>query len=375
MTSSPGFLISAGGTGGGIYPALAVAEAIHKHDPSIRLRYIGSQGMERGLIARSAAPDLFWSYDDVQSGPLNGVSLRRRVTSVFKIGIGTLQSLRLVRRYRPAALLITGGWATFPVAVACRVLGVPVAIYLPDIEPGVTIKGLSRLAKVIYATSGQSQSYFPKAPGKVVETGYPLRAQVLDATRVAGIAHFRLDPERRTLLVFGGSRGARSLNLALVAILPALLADGLQVIHITGEADWDDAQVRRAALSVEERARYQAFPYLHEDMGLALAVADLTVSRGGASALGEFPQFGIAAILVPYPFAWRYQSVNADWLAERGAAIRLNDEELADKLLSTIQSLLIDSARLEAMRNQSAALAKPDGAMVIAQNLIALAHR
>jgi UDP-N-acetylglucosamine--N-acetylmuramyl-(pentapeptide) pyrophosphoryl-undecaprenol N-acetylglucosamine transferase len=365
-------LISAGGTGGGVYPALAVAEAIHTHDATIALRYVGSQGMERGLITRSAAPDLFTSYDDVQSGPLNGVSMLRRVQSVIKIGVGTLQALRLVRRYRPQALLITGGWATFPVAVACRLLGVPVAIFLPDIEPGVTIKGLSRLAKVIYATSVESQTYFPKMPGKVIETGYPLRAQVLNATRAAGIAHFNLDPDRRTLLVFGGSRGARSLNLALATILPTLIRQGLQVIHIAGETDWSDVQVRQAALSVDERSRYQVFPYLHEDMGLALAAADLTVSRAGASALGEFPQFGIAAILVPYPFAWRYQKVNADWLAARGAAIRLNDEDLADKLLPTIQALLTDSVRLDSMRKQSAALAKPDSARIIAEKLITL---
>jgi UDP-N-acetylglucosamine--N-acetylmuramyl-(pentapeptide) pyrophosphoryl-undecaprenol N-acetylglucosamine transferase len=274
------------------------------------------------------------------------------------MAIGTFQAMQLVRRYRPAALLLTGGWATFPTALASRLLGVPVTVFLPDIEPGLAIKWMGRLARVVYTTTADSQAFFPA--GKMVATGYPLRSQVLSAKREDGIAHFELDPARRTLLVFGGSRGARSLNRALAEILPSLLLDGLQIIHIAGETDWSEVQTRRASLSADFQARYHAYPYLHEDMGLALAAADLVVSRAGASSLGEFPYFGLPAILVPYPFAWRYQKVNADWLASRGAAIRLNDESLAEELLPTIRSVMSNQVELEAMRQAAAAL-KTDG--------------
>ncbi|MHB8625879.1 MAG: UDP-N-acetylglucosamine--N-acetylmuramyl-(pentapeptide) pyrophosphoryl-undecaprenol N-acetylglucosamine transferase [Aggregatilineales bacterium] len=313
---------------------------------------------------------LFASYDEVQSGPLRGVSAPRRMISAVKMAIGTFQAMQLVRRYRPAALLLTGGWATFPTALASRLLGVPVAVFLPDIEPGLAIKWLGRLACVVYATTADSQAYFP--PGKVVPTGYPLRSQVLNAKREDGIAHFELDPARRTLLIFGGSRGARSLNRTLAEILSSLLLDGLQIIHIAGETDWPEVQTRRGSLSADFQARYRAYPYLHEDMGLALAAADLVVSRAGASSLGEFPYFGLPAILVPYPFAWRYQKVNADWLAKHGAAIRLNDESLAEELLPTIRSIVTNQARWEAMRQAATAL-KTDGAAVIADKLLMFA--
>lgn len=363
-------MISGGGTGGGVYPALAVAEALHARDSGLPLHYIGSVGMERGLVGQGANRALFASYGEVQSGPLRGVSLLRRIISTIKMAIGTFQAMRLIRRYRPAALLLTGGWATFPTALAARLLGVPVTVFLPDIEPGLALKWLGRLARIVYATTADSQAYFPT--GKVVATGYPLRSQILTASREVGIVHFELDPARRTLLVFGGSRGARSLNRALAEILPSLLLDGLQIIHIAGETDWPEVQTKRAALSAEFQARYHAYPYLHDDMGLALAAADLVVSRAGASSLGELPYFGLPAILVPYPFAWRYQKVNADWLAERGAAIRLNDELLDVELLPTIRSITSNPAKLDTMRRAAAAL-KTDGAAIIADKLLSLA--
>ena len=366
-------MISAGGTGGGVYPALAIAETLHTRVPDRPLHYVGSIGMERDLIDRSGSSALFVSFDQVQSGPLNGVSAATRIKSAFKIGFGTLQAIRLVRRYRPAALLITGGWPTFPIAVACRLLNVPIALFVPDIEPGLTLKVLGRLASAIYATTSATAAYFPKR--SVTATGYPLRSQILRATRADAMAYFDLDPARRTLLVFGGSRGARSINQALAAILFDLLAEGLQIIHIAGQTDWPTVSARREALPVADRDRYHAYPYLHDQMGLALAAADLVISRAGASSLGEFPAFGLPAILIPYPFAWRYQKINADYLAERGAAIRLADEELDTRLLPIIRDLLHDSDRLTAMHTASTALAVPDGADRAAQALIVLASK
>ncbi|MEK9165183.1 MAG: glycosyltransferase [Chloroflexota bacterium] len=184
--------------------------------------------------------------------------------------------------------------------------------------------------------------------------------------------HFELVEGRRTVLVFGGSRGARSINNALLDALDDLLKD-FQIIHVSGELDWPTVQARRSALRDDQRAHYHAFPYLHEDMGLAFAAADLVVSRAGASVLGEFPMFGLGAILVPYPHAWRYQKVNADFLAARGAAVRLNDEDLKMKLSATLRELLQDADRLTAMRAASRALAAPEASERIAAELLQLA--
>jgi UDP-N-acetylglucosamine--N-acetylmuramyl-(pentapeptide) pyrophosphoryl-undecaprenol N-acetylglucosamine transferase len=275
--------------------------------------------------------------------------------------IGTIQAWRLIGKRKPQALLLTGGWVGLPVAVAARLRGVPALIYLPDIEPGLAIKRLAPLARRVAATTGDSRRYFP--PGKVVITGYPIRESIRSATRDAAVAHFRLDPQRETLLVFGGSRGARTINNAVLDILPVLLSDGWQIIHVTGTLDWADIEQRRASLSeTHDLSHFHAYPYLHDDMGLAMSAADLVVCRSGASTLGELPYFGLPAILVPYPFAWRYQKVNADWLAERGAALVMPDETMKTDLLASIRCLRIDTTRLNSMKAAALALAQPEGA-------------
>jgi UDP-N-acetylglucosamine--N-acetylmuramyl-(pentapeptide) pyrophosphoryl-undecaprenol N-acetylglucosamine transferase len=292
---------------------------------------------------------------------------------MVQLGVGTVQAWGLLRRHRPGAVLLTGGWSSLPVALAAWARRVPVLIFLPDIEPGASIKLLRRFARRVALTVPDSAAYF--RPGQTVVTGYPLRASVTGATRETALARFNLDASRPTVLVFGGSRGARSLNRALLAAAPALLADGVQLMHVTGTLDWPDIEAARAALGAQgvDVARYHAFPYLHDEMGLALAAADLVVSRAGASTLGEFPLFGLAAVLVPYPYAWRYQKVNADYLAARGAALVLADERLDDELLPAVRGLLADPARLEAMRQAAAALAQPDGAARLASELVHLA--
>lgn len=360
-------MIAAGGTGGHVYPALAVAEALTAEYPQAALYFVGSGGLERQLVKESGVN--FAAYDEVRAGPIAGVSWPRRLASMVSYGIGIAQAMRLMLRYRPQVLLLTGGWSGLPVALAAWLPRVPVMIFLPDIEPGATIRALRRLASQVALTVPESAVYFPQTPTLV--TGYPLRRHFQTATREAAVAHFGLEADRRTLLVFGGSRGARSLNRALLDILPELLADGLQVLHVSGTLDWPEVEARWAALS--DSAGYHAFAYLHHDMALAMAAADLVVSRAGASTLAEFPVFGLPSVLVPYPHAWRYQKVNADYLAERGAALRLDDERLAQDLLPAIRALFEDGQRLEAMRASARTLARPDGATRLATALVHLA--
>ena len=359
-------IVAAGGTGGGVYPALAVADALRREVADVGLCFVGSAGgMERELVALAPA-DL--PFEGVSAGPLHGVGARQAVVSAARLVRGLFQSLALVGRFKPDAVFLTGGWASVPVALAAWLRRVPIVSFVPDIEPGLTLKLTGRFARRVCATVADTARYF--APGKVVETGYPLRREVLEATRAAAVTHFGLDPGRQTLLVFGGSQGARSLNRALGAALPDLLRDGVQVIHVSGEHDWPWVEGLRDSLSEEERAYYHAFAYLHDAMGLALAGADLVVSRAGASTLGEFPYFGLPAVLVPYPHAWRYQKVNADWLATRGAAVTVADAELGEQLLPTVRALLADTDRLLAMGQRAHALARPDGAQNVARQVL-----
>ena len=193
---------------------------------------------------------------------------------------------------------------------------------------------------------------------------------------MAAATVFKLDPSLPVLLVVGGSKGARSINQAVLAQLPTLL-EMTQVIHITGQSNREAIETAGERLSLALRKRYQAFPYLHEEMGAALAAADLVIARAGASALGEFTFFGLPAILVPYPHAWRYQKVNADYLAQHGAAIIVNDELLKDELLRVVTDLLKNPSKRQVMQTAMRSLVRPKAAQAIAEQLLELggAHK
>lgn len=328
----------------------------------------GGGGFEKRLV--DASDIAFDAYHEVFAGPIVGVNPLRAVSSMVKMATGLLQSLALMLSNRPQAILMTGGWANVPLALAGWILRVPMLVYLPDIEPGTTIRVLSRFVQKIATTVPDSADYFRE--GQTVTTGYPLREAVTSATRDGAISYFRLDPARKTLLVTGGSRGARSINIALGDILPDLLNEQVQIIHVTGKLDYE--RTGEQVADCIGHPNYHIVDYLDSDaMGLAFAVADIVLGRSGASALGEFPYFGAASILIPYPYAWRYQGVNADWLAEQGAGIRMNDENMAQDLLSTLQSLLRDDEKLSQMQACAKALHSGDGTENIARELLSLA--
>lgn len=362
-----------------MYPALSVVQTLMSKRQSaaggasaspaagLQLLWVGSHtGLEADLVPRAGLP-----FKSIAGGGVHGVGWRMPLNAMH-LAWGTLEAVRLVRGFRPDVLLVTGGFITAAVAAAAWLSRVPILVYLPDIEPALAVRFISRLARRIAVTAEESRAFFAALgqAHKVVVTGYPTRPELSAATRAQGAAHFGLAAGRPTLLVTGGSRGARSLNRAVFAALPGWLRD-YQVIHLTGQLDWGEAERARAALPEALRPHYHAHPYLHE-MGLALAAADLVVSRAGASALGEYPLFGLPAVLVPYPYAWRYQKVNAGVLVRRGAAVQLKDEELAARLDGEVRALLGDPARLAAMRQAARAAAAPRAAEHIGEELVRL---
>jgi UDP-N-acetylglucosamine:LPS N-acetylglucosamine transferase len=181
-----------------------------------------------------------------------------------------------------------------------------------------------------------------------------------------------LPSQGAVLLVMGGSTGAQGINRPLGEVLEQVL-EMAQVVHVTGESDWPTVREQREALPEMLKARYHIHDYVHE-MGKVFAAADLVVCRAGASILGELPFFGLPAVLVPYPHAWDYQRVNADWLTERGAAVRLDQERLEEELLPTLRRLLEDEGTLADMARRAQALARPDAAVLLARELLSLAR-
>jgi UDP-N-acetylglucosamine--N-acetylmuramyl-(pentapeptide) pyrophosphoryl-undecaprenol N-acetylglucosamine transferase len=361
-------LICAGGTGGGVYPALAVLQALNVEtlEPSnVKTLWIGGEGgMETRLVERSGVP-----YKAIPAAGVHGVGLRTLPRNLWQLGRGVSASRRILREFKPDVLFFTGGYVAVPMALAGQ--KIPSLLYVPDIEPGLALNTLAHFADRIAVTAKDSLRYFKRLE-RVVLTGYPTRADLGKWTRDDARRALNLNTKDPALLVSGGSKGARSINNAVLAALPALL-ERAQVVHITGEPDWPTVEARTKELTKAQAAHYHAFPYLHEEMGAALAAADLALSRAGASTLGEYPLFGLPAVLVPYPYAWRYQKVNADYLIQRGAAVMIEDSKLPDQLLATVNDLLENSQKLASMRDAMQRLSHPQAAAEIGRLLLALA--
>jgi len=320
----------------------------------------GRGGMEAELVGRSGI-----AFEAIPAAGLHGIGLRALPSNALQLARGVPAARRAIERFQPDALFFTGGYVGVPVSIAGRRL--PQAVFVPDVEPALALRLIIRRADLIAVSTLDSKRYYPdEAP--VVVTGYPLRPGLKRSDAGSARQGFGLAPEERTLLVYGGSRGARSINEALWANLASVL-EKLQVLHITGELDWPRVEAIREGLSPAGRNRYAVHPYLHERMAEAFSAADLVLARAGAATLGELPHFGLPAILVPYPHAWRYQQVNARYLASHGAAVIAEDADLKEKLPELLDSLIGDTGRLERMRMSSAALDRTDAAAAIAAEI------
>ena len=341
-----------------MYPALTVTERV---SDDTDILWVGSEGgMEAELVARANLP-----YRGIRAAGVHGVSLKQLPGNLVKLWQGYKQSKQIIKEYKPDVMMFTGGYVAIPMALAG--LKIRTLLFVPDIEPGLALKTLARFSDKIAVSVEDSRRFFSKKE-KVEVTGYPLRQELTKWTKADALAYFGFSSEKPVILFTGGSSGARSINKAVIAILNDLLKH-YQVIHLTGHLDWETVKAATSNLL----QTYQAFPYLHE-MGAAYAAADLVVSRAGASVLGEYPFFGLPAILVPYPYAWRYQKVNADYLVEREAAILLEDQYLQTQLLAQIDTLVQDQARLQHMQRSMKALSQPQSAERIAHLLYEMAE-
>jgi UDP-N-acetylglucosamine--N-acetylmuramyl-(pentapeptide) pyrophosphoryl-undecaprenol N-acetylglucosamine transferase len=322
--------------------------------------------MEASLVQREGI-----AFAAVPAAGLHGVGLRQLPGNVLRLARGLPAARRLIGQFRPDALLFTGGYVGVPVALAAGRR--PRVAYVPDIEPGLALKVVCRNADAVCVTADASRRFYPPRQ-RVVVTGYPTRPGLEIADKVEARARLGLARDLSVVLVFGGSRGARSINEALWSCLDDVLRL-TQVVHLTGELDWPRVAAVRERLEATLGRRYHPHAYLHEEMGLAFAAADLAIARAGASTLGELPLFGLPAALVPYPYAWRYQRLNAEHLVRERAAVLVRDEDLGAQLLPTIQGLLGDRARLQAMGKAARRLSRPDAAQRIAAEIERAAAR
>ena len=359
-------LFAGGGTGGHIYPALAVADYIKNQYPECELLYVGTEkGLEMDIVGKRG---------DIPFQTIRVEGLPRKISpALIKAGIkalnGCLDARKVISDFRPDVVIGTGGYVCGPIVLAAKLAGVPALIHEQNALPGITNKLLSKWVDCVMVNFAASKSYFAH-PERVRVTGLPVRSEVLTAQKEDGLAYFGFSKENVTLLVSGGSRGAKSINLAMAQSYPELIKHkNLQIIHLTGAVSYEDTlnEIKKQGIDLASEPQIIIKPYLNE-MQYALAAADFCVGRAGATYLAELTACGKASILIPYPFAAEnHQQYNAQALVDQGAAKMILDKELNSTNLSAeIINLLENETKRKTMAAMAAQAGKKDALAEIA---------
>ncbi len=361
-------VLTGGGTGGHVYPALSVAEQLKEDSDVEAILYIGASGhLEERLAAERNI-----EFIGLSVGGMPRKFSPKMLTWPFQMLSAIYRAKNALAKFKPTVVLGTGGYASAPPLAAAQLLSVPYAIHEPDAHPGLVNRVFGNNAKLVsLGMEGAADQFHPKE-GKVATNGNPV-SKNFTATheKSAACALFGLKPEFKTLLVTGGSQGAQAINETVFAALPKLLEmdPPLQVIHQVGEKNFADFK-QRLAPSIVVNPRYHLRSYF-DDLSTAYAVSDLTVCRAGAMTISELAVTGTPAIFIPYPFAAQdHQTFNANFIAEKGAASVIKQSELTvDTFISAVTEILLNSEKLDAMRTSMRKLGKPQAAANLAANI------
>ena len=358
-------IISGGGTGGHIYPAIAIANELKALDPTTDILFVGAEGkMEMEKVPRAGYA--------IVGLPVVGIKRELTLANLsfpFKLGRSLLRARQIVREFQPDAAVGVGGYASGPLLLAASLKGVPTLIQEQNSYAGLTNKVLARWAKRICVAYPGMDAFFPA--DKLKLTGNPVRSDIqrADQQLIAGQNLFDLEPNRPTLLIIGGSQGARTINESLEMGLKRFVDTGIQVVWQTGPAFIERA---RAAVATVGSPLIKAYDFIY-DMDKAYAVADVVVSRAGALSVSELCLVGRPAILVPFPAAAEdHQTKNAMSLVERNAALLITDQAAREKLVTAALGLLNSPEEQKQLSTQIKTLAKPNAARDIAQEVIHL---
>ncbi|GAW92144.1 undecaprenyldiphospho-muramoylpentapeptide beta-N-acetylglucosaminyltransferase [Calderihabitans maritimus] len=350
-------LVTGGGTGGHVYPAISIIRGLQKKLSQVEVLYVGTRrGLEADIVPKEGIP-----FRTITVTGLERKLSWRAVTTVCKGITGMVQARQLLKQFRPDVVIGTGGYVSGPVVLLAALMGYPTLLHEQNALPGLTNRWLARFVDVICVTFPDSLAYFPEKKGRV--TGLPVRPEILRVTRDEGIKKLGLDFRKKTLLALGGSRGARSINRAMLSVVQKYLAsEALQIIHVTGRDGYQEtmAGLERLGIDVVNSGNITIKPYLYH-IEYALAAADLVVARAGAAFLAEMMIKGIPGILIPYPYAAEnHQEFNARSLERQGAAVVIPDVELnGQRLLATVENLMADQERLRRMSERCRQLGKP----------------
>lgn len=358
-------VLTGGGTGGHVYPALSVAEQL-KEDPEVEaILYIGARGHLEERLARERNLEFI--------GLSVGGMPRKLSPSFFawpfQMLSAMLRARKILANFRPTAVLGTGGYASAPPLAAAWLSSIPYAIHEPDAHPGLVNRVFARNAKLASLGMEAAASQLSPKQGKVVDNGNPVGKNfVAPLGRDAACAVFGFQPDCKTVLITGGSQGAQGINEAVLEALPILLAidPPLQIIHQVGQKNFNDFKQRLDSATLQS-SRYHLRPYF-DDLSIAYAISDLTVCRAGAMTISELAVTGTPAIFIPYPFAAQdHQTFNAKFVESKGAARMVAQSDLTAELLVTLlKEILFDQEKLSGMRAAMRKLGKPSAAANLA---------
>ncbi|MFA5834950.1 MAG: undecaprenyldiphospho-muramoylpentapeptide beta-N-acetylglucosaminyltransferase [Bacteroidota bacterium] len=354
-------LFAGGGTGGHLYPAIAMAEEILKIQPDAKIAFVGT----KEKIEARVVPEKGFAFYTIW---ISGFSRRVRLTNILfplKVIVSLVQSFFVIKKIRPDIVVGTGGYVCGPILFVASLIGIPTVVHESNSFPGVTTRLLaSRVTKVFITFEVTKNWLSPSA--NIERVGNPTREELSQVSRIEGCKYFNLDSKKKTVFAFGGSLGAASINKTMPELVNDAIANDYQVIWQTGETDWESAR------NIQQHPSIKIMKYV-DRMDCGYAASDVVVSRSGATTLAELTRLGKPAVLVPYPFAAaNHQEMNAQTMVEAGAAIMIKDSKLKESLFSTVRGLLFDDQQRVTMGKLSLQLGKPDAGKEIAEKIVAL---
>ena len=349
-------IVAGGGTGGHLFPGLAVAQEFKRRDSMTEILFVGTaQGIEVRAVPAAGFP-----LELITVKGLKGRGMRGLLQGLYGVPASFLRSLGILRRFRPDCVLGVGGYASGPLLLAAKTRRIRSAIVEQNLRPGLTNEVLGKIVDRVFTSYGGSAKYFPR--GRVVETGNPVRWRTLPQVEME---------TKFMLFIFGGSQGARRINQRAIEMLKQLggMQSSLKILHQTGKLDFEAVRAAYDDLPFEA----EVVPFI-DHMDQAYARASLVICRSGAATVAELTVFGKPAILIPYPYAvYDHQRLNAEELVEKGAAEMILDRELdGEKLAARVRGLYEDRARLAAMGEAAKRLGRPDAAERIVEECYAL---
>ena len=354
-------IIAGGGTGGHIFPAIAVANALIKIDASINVLFIGA----KGKMEMEKVPQAGYQIEGLDIAGFNRAKLWKNWSLPFKLISSFIQVKKIFKSFKPDAVFGVGGYSSFPVLRFAQRKGIPTFLHEANSFAGKANMLLGKKATAVLVGTDGMEKFFPK--NKIIKTGNPIRSEITQSSFAIEDAYeyFGLRQNIPTVLVIGGSLGARSINQALAKGIGSLIDAGIQVIWQTGKGNLelvDQSLRKRKDICITE---------FISKMNYAYAVADLVVSRAGAIALAEICATGKPSILIPFPHAAEdHQTVNAMTLVHNGAAVIIKDENASNELISMIQAMLKDKAKLHDIGKAASALFVKDADQLIANEIL-----